>query len=164
MGVGRIAISLHAKARGRPRRKAHRWRAREAPDGDFIMFADGSLLVMSLLRLSPAGQLSDPRAERWQWVECLRATERTASDWMDVDSVLASCACAGSRARAGESAAHRSIGWVALARDDGEGTLDWVAVSEGSNPFSEVTLDEATVTATSTAGRIWTFPETLLSR
>ena len=80
MGVDRIAISPHANARGRPRRKAHRWRAREAPDGAFIMFADGSLLVMSLLRLSPAGQLSDPRAERWQWVERLRATARTASD------------------------------------------------------------------------------------
>jgi hypothetical protein len=77
---------------------------------------------------------------------------------------LASCACAGSRALAGQSAAHGTIGWGALARDDGEGTLDWVAVSEGSNPFSEVTLDEATVTATSTAGRIRTFPETLLSR
>jgi hypothetical protein len=122
------------------------------------MFADGSLSVMSLRRLWSAGQLSDPRVERWQWAEHLRATAWTASDWVDVDMVLASCTYTGSRALAGESAAHGSIGWVALARDDDEGTLEWVAVSEGSNPFSEVTLDEATVTATSTAGRIWTFP------
>lgn len=147
LGVDSSACEVH-----------RRWRAREAPDGDFILFADGSLSVMSLLRLWSAGQLSDPRAERWQWVERLRATAWTASHWVDVDSVLASCAYAGSRALAGESAAHGSIGWVALARDDDEGTLEWVAVSEGSNPFSEVTLDEATVTATSTAGRIWTFP------
>jgi hypothetical protein len=113
---------------------------------------------MSLLRLSPADQLSDPRAERWQWVERLRATAWTASHWVDVDSVLASCAYAGSRALAGESAAHGSIGWVALTRDDDEGTLEWAAVCGDSNPFSEVTLDQATVTATSTAGRIWTFP------
>lgn len=30
-----------------------RWRAREAPDGDFIMFGDGSLSVMNLMRFSP---------------------------------------------------------------------------------------------------------------
>jgi hypothetical protein len=135
-----------------------RWRAREAPDGDFIMFADGSLSVMSLLCVSPAGQRSDPRAGRWQWAELLRATAWTASHWVDVDAVLASCTRAGSRALAGESAAHGSIGWVALTGDDDEGTLEWVAVSGGSNPFAEVTLDEATVTATSTAGRIWAFP------
>jgi hypothetical protein len=59
---------------------------------------------------------------------------------------------------AGESAAHGSIGWVALTGDDDEGTLEWVAVSSDSNPFAEVALDETTVTATSTAGRIWAFP------
>ena len=58
MGVGRIAISPHANARSPARRKAHRWRA-QAPDWHFLMFADSSLLVMSLLRLSPALQLSD---------------------------------------------------------------------------------------------------------
>jgi hypothetical protein len=75
---------------------------------------------------------------------------------VDVDAVLASCAHAGSRALAGESAAHGSIGWVALTRDDG--ALEWIAISGHSNPFSEVVLNETTVTATSTTGRIWTFP------
>jgi hypothetical protein len=122
------------------------------------MFADGSLSVMSLMCFSPPGRLNDPRAERWQWVERLRATAWTASDWVDVGAVLASCAYAGSRALAGESANHGSIGWVALTGDDDEGALEWVAVCGDSNPFDEVALDEATVTATSTAGRIWAFP------
>lgn len=72
--------------------------------------------------------------------------------------MFASCAYAESRASAGESSAHGSIGWVALTRDDDHLTLEWVAVSCSSNPFAEVTLDATTVTATSTLGRIWSFP------
>ncbi|MFD7874283.1 hypothetical protein ACFV5G_09195 [Streptomyces sp. NPDC059766] len=136
----------------------HRWRVREVPDGDFVVFADGSLSVMSLVRLSPPGQPDSLRAERWQWIEHLRATEWSSDNWVEVGSVLSSHTHAGSRALAGESANHGSIGWVALTRDDDEGTLDWVAISNWSNPFSEVTLDETTVTAVSTAGRVWTFP------
>ncbi|MFE9636322.1 hypothetical protein [Streptomyces sp. NPDC006463] len=135
-----------------------RWRAREAPHGDFIMFSDGSLSVMELVRFSPAGRLRDMRAEDWQWWEVLRATAWTPSDWMDVDTTFASCTYAGSRALAGESSDHGSIGWVALTRDDDHSTLEWIAVSCSSNPFTEVTLDATTVTATSTLGRIWTFP------
>ncbi len=135
-----------------------RWHAREAPYGDFVMFSDGSLSVMELLRFSPAGRLHDMRAEKWQWREALRATAWTPSDWMDVDTTSASCTYAGSRALAGESANHGSIGWVALTRDDAHHTLEWIAVSCSSNPFNEVTLDATTVTATSTLGRIWTFP------
>ncbi|MFD9080835.1 hypothetical protein [Streptomyces erythrochromogenes] len=135
-----------------------RWRAREAPYGDFIMFGDGSLSVMSLMRFSPADRLDDLRAENWQWWHLLRATAWTPSDWIDVDTMFASCAHAGSRASAGESSAHGSIGWVALTRDDDHLTLEWVAVSCSSNPFAEVTLDATTVTATSTLGRIWSFP------
>lgn len=135
-----------------------RWRAREAPYGDFIMFGDGSLSVMSLMRFSPAGRLHDMRAENWQWWHLLQATAWTPGDWMDVDTTFASCAYAGSRASAGESSAHGSIGWVALTRDDDHLTLEWVAVSCSSNPFAEVTLDATTVTATSTLGRIWAFP------
>jgi hypothetical protein len=36
--------------------------------------------------------------------------------------------------------------------------LHWVAVSTGSSPFAAIFLDDATATATSTAGRIWAFP------
>ncbi|MGE7435621.1 MULTISPECIES: hypothetical protein [Kitasatospora] len=32
------------------------------------------------------------------------------------------------------------------------------------NPFAEVTLDDHVVTATSTAGRIWSFPRNALHR
>ncbi|MEU9110497.1 hypothetical protein AB0D04_01550 [Streptomyces sp. NPDC048483] len=135
-----------------------RWRAREAPYGGFIVFADGSLSVRELMRSSPHDRLHDPRAEEWYWQEILRATAWTAVDWLDVDGMFASCAYAGSRAMAGESGAHGSIGWVALTRDDDESTLEWLAVSCYANPFSEVTLDATAVTATSTAGRIWTFP------
>ncbi|MFD9500166.1 hypothetical protein [Streptomyces sp. NPDC060035] len=135
-----------------------RWRAREAPYGDVIMFADGSLSVMSLTRFSPAGRLHDMRAEDWQWWEVLRATAWTPSEWMDVDTTFASCVYGGSRALAGESSDHGSIGWVALTLDDDHHTLEWIAVSCASNPFTEVTLDATTVTATSTLGRIWTFP------
>ncbi|MFC5031861.1 hypothetical protein ACQFX6_02020 [Streptomyces sp. DSM 41987] len=135
-----------------------RWRAREAPDGDFIMFGDGSLSVMNLMRFSPADRLHDRRAEDWQWWEVLRATAWTPSTWIDVDTTFATCVHAGSRALAGESSAHGSIGWVALTRDDDDHTLQWIAVSCDSNPFTEVTLDATTVTATSTLGRIWTFP------
>ncbi|WP_314171819.1 hypothetical protein [Streptomyces winkii] len=134
-----------------------RWRAREAPDGDFVMFGDGSLRVMDLLRLRSPGQVEEPQAEHWQWIELLRATEWSAVNWVDVDAVLASHAHAGSRAVAGESAAHGSIGYVALTRDDDEDDLEWVAISRWSNPFCGVTVDETSVTAVSTAGRIWTF-------
>jgi len=135
-----------------------RWRAREAPYGDFVLFSDGSLSVMKLIRFSPADRLHDPRAEHWQWWEVLRATAWTPTDWMDVDTTFASSTCAGSRALAGESSDHGSIGWVALTRDDDQQTLEWLAVSCSSNPFAEVALDGATVTATSTSGRVWTFP------
>lgn len=135
-----------------------RWRAREAPHGDFIMFSDGSLSVMELVRFSPAGRLHDMRAEDWQWHEVLRATAWAPSDWVDADTTFASCTYAGRRALAGESSDHGSIGWVALTRDDDQNTLEWIAVSCSSNPFTEVTLDATTVTATSTLGRIWTFP------
>ncbi|GAA2288182.1 hypothetical protein GCM10010149_38400 [Nonomuraea roseoviolacea subsp. roseoviolacea] len=135
-----------------------RWRAGEAPDGDVIVYADGSLSVMDLTCFSSPHGLEDPRAERWEWVELLRATAWTAGDWVDVDCVLATCAYAGGRALAGESAAHGSIGWVALTRDDDPGAFAWVAVSGGSNPFAEVTLDETTVTAVSTTGHVWAFP------
>lgn len=130
-----------------------RWCAREAPDGDFIVFADGSLSVMDYLVICPADSHA---GERRKWQEILRATAWTAAHWLDVDGVLASCSHAGSRAEAGESAAHGSIGWVALTHDDG--TLEWIAISTDSNPFSKVSLDDTTVTATSTAGQIWAFP------
>ncbi|MGW7438204.1 hypothetical protein [Streptomyces sp. NPDC054849] len=135
-----------------------RWRAREAPYGDFIMFADGSLSVMELVRLSPAGRLHDMRAEDWRWWEVLRATEWTPTAWMDVDTTFASYTFAGRRALAGESSDRGGIGWVALTRDDEHDTLEWIAVSCSSNPFTEVTLDATTVTAVSTLGRIWSFP------
>ncbi|MFF3015721.1 hypothetical protein [Streptomyces sp. NPDC057939] len=143
---------------GVARRVHQRWQAREAPDGDFIVFADGSLSVMNLVRLSRPEQQGGPRAEQWQWLEVLRATEWTAHNWVDAGSLLSSHTHTGSRALAGESADHGSIGWVALTRDDDEGTLEWIAVSNWSNPFSDVTVDGTTVTAVSTAGRVWAFP------
>ncbi|MFH8587927.1 hypothetical protein ACH4GP_26580 [Streptomyces celluloflavus] len=135
-----------------------RWRDREAPDGDFIVFADGSLTVMDLLRMQPPDRLDDPQAESWHWTEALRATEWSTDNWVEVDSALATHTYEGSRAWAGESAQHGSIGWVALTRDDDESTLEWLAVSAWSNPFHQVTLDGTAVTASSTSGRIWTFP------
>ncbi|MBB4951172.1 hypothetical protein F4556_006707 [Kitasatospora gansuensis] len=130
-----------------------RWRAREAPSGDFVMFADGSLTVMELVRFS-----SHNGPDSYLWRELLRATAWTPDDWMDIDSTHDSCTYLGSRALSGESANHGSMGWVALTRDDDDSTLEWVAVSCSSNPFSKVTLDATSVTATSTAGQIWTFP------
>lgn len=135
-----------------------RWQAQEAPYGDFIMYADGSLSVMSLMRFFAHDRRHDLRSHDWQWSELLRASVWSPSDWMDVDATNASCSYAGHLALAGESSDHGSIGWVALASDDDRRTLEWLAVSCGSNPFAEVTLDETTVTATSTLGRIWTFP------
>lgn len=121
------------------------------------MFGDGSLSVMELVRFFPHDQLHNPQAATWRWQELLRAHVWTPSEWMDVDTEFATHAFAGSRALAGETSAHGSIGWVALTRDD-ECTLEWLAVSCSSNPFAEVTLDETVVTAINTAGRIWTFP------
>ncbi|WNI20528.1 hypothetical protein [Streptomyces sp. ITFR-16] len=140
------------------RQVRRRWREREAPDGDFIVFAGGSLLVMDLLRMRPPDRPDDPRAESWHWLETLRATEWSTDSWVEVDSALATHTHGGSRAWAGESAHHGSIGWVALTRDDEASTLEWLAISSWSNPFRHVTLDETVVTAVSTAGRIWTFP------
>lgn len=125
-----------------------RWRARQAPDCDLIVFGDGTLSVMEL----------SATPTQWEWSEILRATQWTPTHWLDVDAALASCTRNESRALAGESAAHGSIGWVALTRLDDEDTLEWLAVCRYSNPFSMIELDHTTVTATSTAGRIWRFP------
>lgn len=122
------------------------WRARQAPDGDLVLFGDGTLAVM---------ELAD--SPRWEWRETVRARQWTAAHWIDVDATLASCDREGSRALAGESAAHGSIGWVALTRDGGD-TLEWLAVCRYSNPFSSVALDDTAVTATSTSGQVWRFP------
>ncbi|MGC4945159.1 hypothetical protein ACLQ2N_02935 [Streptomyces sp. DT224] len=135
-----------------------RWRDREAPDGDFIVFADGSLRVMDLLRTRSPDRPDDLRAESWCWLEILRATEWSTDDWVEVGSTRATQVHRGNRASAGESAHHGSIGWVALTRDDEDATLEWLAVSRWSDPFHEVTLDDTAVTAVSTAGRVWTFP------
>lgn len=135
-----------------------RWRDRQAPDGDFIVFADGSLAVMDLLRRQSSDRPDGRQAESWHWSETLRATQWSTDSWVEVDTALATHTHGGSRAWAGESAHHGSIGWVALTGDDDGSTLEWLAVSRWSNPFHEVTLDDSAVTAVSTAGRIWTFP------
>ncbi|WP_246097723.1 hypothetical protein [Streptomyces botrytidirepellens] len=125
-----------------------RWREGQAPDGDLIVFGDGQLSVMRFWG-----------AERWSRAdEILRATEWTVHHWLDVDVVMASWGHAGYRAYGGESAAHGSIGWVALTRDDGQRTLEWLAVCSESNPFAEVALDDARLTAVSTSHDAWTFP------
>jgi hypothetical protein len=152
------AVNLYETAPDPPNHVHERWRNREAPDGDFIVYSDGSLSVMSLLRLRAHDKRHDPWSEAWHWSEILRATAWRASDWLDVDATMASSGHAGYRALAGESASHGSVGWVALTLDDEQHTLQWLAVACSSNPFAEVTLDEATVTATSTLGRVWAFP------
>ncbi|MEU7280609.1 hypothetical protein AB0A69_17750 [Streptomyces sp. NPDC045431] len=77
---------------------------------------------------------------------------------MSIDLTHASCAYLGSRALSGEGVDHGSIGWVALTRDGDEGALEWLAVSCSSDPFTKVALDATSVIATSSAGRVWTFP------
>ena len=126
------------------------WRARQAPEGDFVVLGNGTLFVMELHKfLDPV---------RWEWSELLRARQWTPASWAEVDSTMASCTRSGARALAGESANHGSIGWVALTRLDTEDTLEWLAISQYSNPFSHVDLDDTTLTAISTAGYIWRFP------
>jgi hypothetical protein len=127
-----------------------RWRARRAPDGDFVMFGDGTLVVMELRRFR------DP--EMCEWLELARARDWEPAYWAEVDSTKASCTRDGVRAQAGESANHGSIGWVALTRLDPDDTLEWLAISQYANPFAHVELDDTTVTATSTAGYVWRFP------
>lgn len=143
-----------------------RWRAWEAPYGDFIVHGDGSIVVMAPTMWSDSG--SGPAVAGWS--EVLRATAWTCQDWLHVDAVTASFAYDGYRALAGESSAHGSIGWVALTRDtaDNAGTADtvqgvenelvWLAVSCTSNPFARVTLNATALTAASTSGRLWEFP------
>jgi hypothetical protein len=134
-----------------------RWRAREAPYGDFIVYADGSLSVMAH---GWSGDRVPSRADRWWWQEELRATAWTATDWLDVDLTLATHTFAGHRALCGESAAHGGVGWVALTRDDPAETLEWLAVSLDANPFARVRLDPHTLTAATTLGLTWRFPRT----
>ena len=78
------------------------------------MYSDGSLSVMSLMRLRAHDKRHDPRSEDWHWSEILRATAWRASGWLDVDGTMAPSGHAGYRALAGESASHGSVGWVAL--------------------------------------------------
>ncbi|MEU1204895.1 HD domain-containing protein [Nocardia sp. NPDC005825] len=141
------------------RQVLERWRAREAPDGDSIVFADGTLLTMTLVQRSfhqPDGEPRKP--DKWFWQEDFRATAWSAVEWVDVDPTFGSAVHDGSRAMVGESASHGSIGWVALTDDDEEQTLRWIAVSGSSNPFHHVTLDADFVVATSTFDLTWTFP------
>jgi hypothetical protein len=127
-----------------------RWRGRQAPDGDFVVLGDGTLVVMELRKFT------EPVS--WEWAELARASRWTPANWAEVDSTMASCTGSGARAHAGESANHGSIGWVALTRLDADDTLEWLAISQYSNPFAHVELDGTTVTATSTAGPVWRFP------
>lgn len=135
-----------------------RWRAFEVPDGDVVAFADGTLVVMDLVRHCAPDGTDGTDAQLWEWYELLRATEWSPASWIDADCVLAVQAHAGFRAVAGESAAHGGIGWVALTHDDRDATLQWLAVSRSSDPFSHVTLSDTELTAVSTAGRVWAFP------
>ncbi|WP_230993827.1 hypothetical protein [Streptomyces endocoffeicus] len=110
------------------------------------------------MHLPPPGRRNGPQAGLWQWREIPQATAWSAPAWLDVDTTHASCTHAGTLALAGESTDHGSIGWVALAQGDDGSALRWLAVSQTSNPFHEVTLDDHLVTATSTSGYIWAFP------
>ncbi|MEV0370505.1 hypothetical protein AB0I10_11845 [Streptomyces sp. NPDC050636] len=131
-----------------------RWDAWQAPGGDnVIVFADGSLSLMDYPLDGSSSSSSSSSSS-----EILRATAWTVEDWIDVDTVLAQHAYAGSRAFAGGAAAHGSIGWVALTRDDDDRTLEWLAVCPWSDPFAEVTLDGSTLTAVTTSGSVWRFP------
>ncbi|MER8105814.1 hypothetical protein [Kitasatospora sp. NPDC094016] len=114
-----------------------RWRARQAPHGDFIVFGDGSLSVMRLMRFSPSGRLHDLRAQQWSWWELLRATAWTPTDWTDVDTTFATSTHAGSRALAGEASEHGGIGRVAPTRDDDENTLERLAPSCSFDPATD---------------------------
>ncbi|MFF0633718.1 HD domain-containing protein [Nocardia sp. NPDC004151] len=141
------------------RQVLERWRGREAPDGDSIVFGDGTLVTMSLVRRrfqQPGGGVSKP--DEWFWQEHFRASAWSAVEWIDVDATFDSAVHGGSRAMVGESASNGSIGWVALTDDDEENTLRWVAVSGTSNPFHRVTLDADFVVATTTLELTWTFP------
>ncbi|MGW4532287.1 HD domain-containing protein [Nocardia sp. NPDC004340] len=141
------------------RQVLERWRAREAPDGDSIVFADGTLVTMALVRSrfhQPKGE--PPKPDKWYWQEDFRATAWSAAEWIDVDPTFDTAVHDGSRAMVGESASHGSIGWVALTDDDEQNTLRWIAVSGTSNPFHHVTLDAEFVVATSTLELTWTFP------
>lgn len=93
-----------------------------------------------------------------RWWETLRAEAWTPMDWLDIDITLASATHGKRRALAGESAAHGSIGWVALTSSDHRDIVEWFAVSRSSNPFNSVSLDGRALIATSTAGQIWRFP------
>ncbi len=126
-----------------------RWKAWQVPDGDVILRADGTLSVMEY---NP-GFEGPPT-----WIETLWTTAWSPAGWLEIDSLNASVVYRGHRVLVGESSAHGSIGWVALTHADADSTLEWVAVSRLSNPFSEVAVDDHTVTAVSTAGTMWRFP------
>jgi hypothetical protein len=134
-----------------------RWRAGLAPDGDFIVFGDGSLLVMELQILCHSTSVNDEWAKEWRWNELLRATEWSVSNWVDADGCSARASHGGSHALVGESCSHGGIGYVALIRES-DSSLEWLAISSASNPFIKVALDDTVLTAVSTAGRVWTFP------
>ncbi|WP_433325920.1 hypothetical protein [Spirillospora sp. CA-294931] len=122
------------------------WRERRAPDGEMIMFGDGTLVLMETWH--PVG------SSEWDWREIVRARQWVSSRWMDVDGA-ATAVFDGYTALGGEGS-WGGIGWAALTAPGDQ--LEWVAVSTYSNPFSSVALDATTLTATSTAGFTWRFP------
>lgn len=108
------------------------------PDSEGLHVADGSLYTLV------------------EGIPILLPEAAPAEHWIDADCVLAQLTTQDGRFRikCGESAAHGSIGFVAL---ESGGELLWLLMSERSNPFDQIEIKGSKVVVLSTSGAILRF-------
>jgi hypothetical protein len=131
-----------------------------------VLFGDGSLVVMDLLRFEDSEEISAGRFPPAVWRPVLETTAWTSEAWLDLDTYNHAARHGQQWAIAGEASAHGSIGWVALVTaasgstlrrtPPAEQTLVWLLISRYANPFSQVVIDDAEVRARNTLDECWT--------
>lgn len=143
------------------------WRRGQGPDADAVLFADGSLVVMDLVRFQETEKTTTGRFPPAVWQPVLHATAWTAGRWLDLDTYNHAARHGQHWAIAGEASAHGGIGWIALVTAPGEPalhrapppvhhTMHWLLISRYANPFSEIAIDDTEVRARNTLNECWT--------
>ncbi|MFJ3395215.1 hypothetical protein [Leifsonia aquatica] len=121
-----------------------RWRRRETPDVEGVVFRSGELHLMEFSM--PSGPMWFPRLSARDWEPV---------GWIDFDTELVTERIRDWVVRGGESSAHGSIGWLSAAHADELDQPAWVLTSGYSNPFIRIRSDHGFFEAFTTSGFIW---------
>jgi hypothetical protein len=94
-----------------------------------VLFGDGSLVVMDLVRFRESEEISTGRFPPAVWYPVLKATAWMPDAWLDLDTYNHAVSHGQHWAIAGEASAHGSIGWIAVVTALGESALHPVPAS-----------------------------------